>query len=68
MFQTKLKMERLIGKKVIIEIKTGFKFFGVIKEIDSSPEHFKWIVLVDKYGKEQIISDSEIARIEVDGE
>jgi len=58
-------MDRLINKKIIVETKNGNKIFGKLKEVDNSPEHFNWLILKDKFNKEQIICDSEISRIEV---
>lgn len=58
-------MDRLINKKLIVETKSGSKIFGELKEIDNSPEHFNWLILIDKYDKEHIICDAEITRIEV---
>jgi len=59
-------IDRLIGKKIVIEIKnSSTKIFGIIKEIDKTPEHFNWIIILDKFGKEQIVCDSEISRMEV---
>ena len=58
--------EKLIGKNVCIELKNGSKYFGIIKEIDDSPENFSWIIL-EKNNKEQMFSDSEITRVEVLG-
>lgn len=57
--------EQYLNKKVIIEIKDGHKYFGILKEIDSSPQHWSWIVIVDKEGNKQIFSDAEIKRVEV---
>ena len=58
-------MNVLIGKNVCIELKNGNKYFDVIKEVDESPKVFSWIVINDKFGKEQIFSSSEITRVEV---
>lgn len=55
----------VVNKKVIIELKNERKYFGVVTEKDESPEYFNWIILKDKSGKEQIINDSEIVRVEV---
>jgi hypothetical protein len=58
-------MERLKNKQLMIETKSNSKIFGILKNIDNSPEYFNWLILIDKYDKEQIISDAEIVRIEV---
>jgi hypothetical protein len=59
-------MKELIGKKIILEIKEGRKYFGVLIEIDDSPKSFSWIIIKDKFGKTQTFADSEIIRIEED--
>jgi len=58
-------IDRIIGKRVILETKSDSKLFGEIIDIDKTPEGFNWIILKDKYGKEQIISDNSIIRVEV---
>jgi small nuclear ribonucleoprotein (snRNP)-like protein len=59
-------MNELVGKKIILELKNGSKYFGVLVEIDESPKAFSWIVLKDKFGKTQTFSDSETIRVEED--
>lgn len=56
----------IINKKVMVELKTGHKYFGLVTEIDNKPEYFRWIILKDdRTNKTQIINDSEVIRIEV---
>ena len=59
-----MEKEKLIGKNVCIELKNNSKYFGIIKNIDSSPDNFSWIIL-EKNNKEQYFADSEIIRVEV---
>jgi len=59
-------MKEWVGKKVILELKNGSKYFGTVIEIDESPKIFYWIVIKDKMGGEQSFSSSEIVRVEVD--
>ena len=56
---------RLKDKNIIVETKSGNKLFGSVKEIDTTPELFNWLIIIDRNGKEQIFNDTEIARIEV---
>ena len=56
--------DKILGKNVCLELKNGSKYFGVVKEIDDTPEHFSWIIL-DIKGKENIFADSEVMRVEV---
>ena len=59
-------MDRLIGKKLIIELKNSeTKIWGTLEEVDHTPEHFNWLILKDKFGKEQIICDNLILRMYV---
>jgi len=57
-------MNECIGKNICLELKTGSKYFGILKEIDESPKEFSWIILEIK-GKTETFADNEILRIEV---
>ena len=56
--------ERYIGMNVVIELKNGSKYFGVIEELDNSNENIIWVILKTDRGK-QIIAEGEISRMEV---
>ena len=53
-----------LGERICIELKSGRKYFGILKEIDESPKQFSWYIL-DVKGIEMNFNDGEILRVEV---
>jgi len=56
----------LLGKKIVLELKEGRKYFGILVEIDDSPKAFSWVIIKDKFGNLNTFADSEILRLEED--
>lgn len=59
-----MNKEKILNKKVVIELKKGNKFFGTIVDYDDADSVLKWITIKTNKG-EEIISLTEVARVEV---
>jgi small nuclear ribonucleoprotein (snRNP)-like protein len=59
----KMGYEIYLKKNVVIELKSGSKFFGKIISVDF-PSEINSLITIEKNNKQQTINASEIARVE----
>jgi len=60
------EIRKIIGKKIYVELTSGRKYTGLVKDIDREGSPVIFIYLTDKFGEDVIFPTSEIKFLEVE--